>query len=199
MSKMRDRYFKGYVKEKQLTGKRGKYKTSYVYHGNYYYWKAGPQVIAAHKKLFGVLLTVNILCMAMITLLNTGASRNVYVMAPVLMSVIPLIYEVIGVVQFCRTGDKVREFDFEEINLKLRYASLVNGALLIISAIMALVWLCLSEEKLSFALLCFMELVPAACSIVIYIKHKKLGTILTEEGDYGDIEDETYTHVEDEN
>lgn len=198
MSKMRDRYFKGYIKEKQLTGKSGRYKTAYVYHGNYYYWRAEPQIIAAYKKLFAVLLAVNIVCMVIIALLNTGASRNIYVMAPVLVSVIPLIYEAIGVIQFCRTGNKVREFDFEEINLKLRYASLANGALLAVAIVMALAWLCLSEEPLNFAFLALIELIPAVCSITIYIKHKRLGTSLTEEGDYGDIEDETYTHIDDE-
>lgn len=190
MSKIRDRYFKGYVKEKELVGEKGKYKTRYVYHGNYYYWKAGKDVIRLRKKLYGVLTAVNLVIMFALTIIDSEASRNTYVMIPVLAAIVPLIYEVIGFMQFSRTGDKVREFDFEEINIKLRYASLAYSTLMAAAAVISLVWLFFADDRWSFVLTAFLGLVCSASSLVIYIKHRRLGSMLVEEGDYGDIEDE---------
>ncbi|MDE6998359.1 MAG: hypothetical protein K2P04_10870 [Oscillospiraceae bacterium] len=190
MSKMQDRYFKGYVKEKRLMGETGKYQTSYVYHGDYYYWKAGPGAAAHYKKLFGALTAVNLAVMLAISLLNSQASRSAYVMAPVVLALIPLVYQVIGVVQFVRTGDKVREFDFEEINKKLRFASLGNGGLMALAAVLAVVWACFSVEKWSFVLLAVLDLAGSACALAIHVRYKSLGAVLTEEGDYRDIKDE---------
>lgn len=190
MSKMRDRYFKGYVRENRLVGETGKYQSSYVYHGDYYYWRADRSAVARCKRLFGILTASDLALLLAISLLNSQASRNPYIMTPVLLALVPLACQIIGVVQFIRTEDKVREFDFEEINRKLRYASLGTGGCMAAAALLALVWTFFSEEKSGFLLLAVLDLAAAVCAAVVHIRHRSLGAVLTEEGDYRDIQDE---------
>ena len=191
MAGMRDRYFKGYVKEKRLIRETGKYQVTYVYHGDYYYWRAERQAVARCKRLFGVLTASDLALLLAISLLDSQASRSPYVMAPAVLALIPMVYQLIGTVQFIRTGEKVREFDFEEINRKLKYASLGTGGFLAAGAVLALAWTFFTGEKEGFALLAALELAAAACAAAIHIRHRSLGAVLTEEGDYRDIKDES--------
>ncbi len=191
MAKMRDRYFKGYVKEMVPTGKEGKYKATYVYHGNYYYWRASHERIKGLKGLFAALLLVDMAVFFAAVSAGGAAAKTGLLMIPALLSLIPLLYEIIGVVQFCRTKDKVREFDFEEMNVKLRYSTLVRGAMLAAGAAAAVVWSFFAQEALSYLLMALELAVSAACALTIHVIHRPLGTALVEEGDYGDIKDES--------
>lgn len=189
MAGMRDKYFKGYVKEKRPVGKNGKLKTVYVYHGNYFYWQVSRKTIGQYKWLFGAFTVVGLALMLAISLLNSQASRNVVVMIPVLLALIPLVFQVIGVVQFIRTKEKVPEFDFNEINLKLRYATLINGGLMAVTGVMALVWMFFAGAGQGFGLLGALAAVAAACALVLYFRQKTLGSVMTEKGDYDKIQD----------
>ena len=189
----RERYFKGYVMEKTPTDREGKYKTEYVYHGNYYYWKADQLTIRRLKRLFPVMLLADASVFFTALVMDTAVNRVPVVIGVVLLSLIPLVYEAIGVVQFCMTKERVREFEFDEINLKLRYAPLIRGAILAVSAPLALIWGLVTKGGSSFSFAAFCLAFSAGCCFVIWSEHRRLRPVLTEEGDYGDIEDETYS------
>ena len=191
MAKMRERYFKGYVKEMVPTGKPGKFRATYVYHGNYYYWREGVAHIRKLKLLYPALLLLDLALYFPTALADWESNRAVPLMAAVLASLIPLFYEAEGLIRFCAAGEKLREFVFDEINQRLRFAPLIRGICLLSGAAVALVWCFFAEEPKPYLLSALTLAVSGACGLAISLLHRKLRSVLVEEGDYGDIEDQS--------
>lgn len=189
----RDRYFKGYVIEKSPGKKPGKYRKVYVYHGDYYYWCATQVEIAALKIRYLILLLADTAMFLVVMGWNSRATQSAWPMLAGLLSLIPLFSEIIAVVQFMCTEDKVREFEFEELNTRVRWSTLLRGIALLMGCLLSVIWAFLTHVWKGFLLLAFAYFFCAGCSLAIYCKHRTLGARLVEEGDYGDIVDETYT------
>ncbi len=189
----RDRYFKGYVVEKSPGKKPGKFKKVYVYHGDYYYWRVTQAEMAKLRLRYLVFLLADMAIFFLAAGADSRASRSTWTMVAALLSLIPLLSEIIAMIQLFGTEDKVREFEFNELNTRIRWSTFLRGVILAAGSVLAVIWAFITREWTAFLLLAAAFLLCAGCSLAIYFSHRSLGSKLVEEGDYGDIVDETYS------
>lgn len=186
MSKYRDRYFKDVTVEKRTVPGRKRPCKVYLYHGDFYYWDRPVKTIRRYKWVYALLFCLNVALYLMATVRDTGANREKYLSVPILLAAAALIYGLYAVVHFCMAGEKIREFDFQEINTKLLGAAISSAVLQLAGAGMS-VFYALSRRTTDGYLVLAVELAACgACALTVFLLHRRLGTVLVEEGEGAD-------------
>lgn len=130
--------------EEPCDNKRG-FKIRYVYIGLWYVWNLPKERIQTAKRLMGLACVFSVLLFLLGSLADSSLNYYRFVEFPGLLSIVALLYEGIGVVQFCAAKEKMTEMDFHDIQTKLLIAPLLHGALLA-CAVLAAVWKLFSME-----------------------------------------------------
>ncbi len=135
-SNRRRRYWsEHYVPETRTVPGKKKPKTVYRYIGDWF------RFTQAKEKLRKTRIALVILQVAVIAVYLFGGMRNSYlnlmmwVAAPSLFSILPLVYEVIGTVQFCTAKEYMTEQNFRDIHSELSVATLIHAALMAVTAV----------------------------------------------------------------
>lgn len=181
MSKWRDEYFQEYTVEKEILPS-GRKRRLYVYHGNYYFWRE-PEKVSSLKKEYAGLFALNLVVYFLTTLGNTQPSHTKYLAVPALLALIAMMFELYAIVQFCMVKEKVREFEFNDLNTKLLGSTVSNAALTSAAGIVSLYYAALTSLWLPYALTAIGFSVCAGCAIAVYRLHKSLHPVLVEEGE----------------
>lgn len=186
MSKYRDRYFKDVTVEEQSVPGRKRPRRVYLYHGDFYYWDRPVKTIRRYKWIYAALFCLNAVLYLLAAIRDTGANRAKYLSVPVLLTAAALMYGLYAIVHFCMAGEKLREFDFQEINTKLLGAAVSSAVLQFAGAAMSLYY-ALSDRTASgyFALAAELA-VCGGCALTVFLMHRRLGSVLLEEGEGAD-------------
>lgn len=108
-------YFEGYVKEEKVDPKTGKKKTEYRYAGDYYIFQVEKEKFQEFKVSSAVLTLAATILFIISCALGSEASITVYVGVPELISLIPLCYQIIGLIGLLKNGSPkmtIREYTF---------------------------------------------------------------------------------------
>lgn len=111
------------------------FKIKYVYTGPWYMWRVSAEEKKRNKRVIGALCVLDILFFAVAGLMPGSLNTVKWVEIPGLFSLIPLIYEIIGVVFFCLAKEKIQQLDFKRIKLFLGASPMIRGAFTATTAI----------------------------------------------------------------
>ena len=128
MSSLRQRFEENYVAVDVSEGEKVKIK--YIYYGPWYMWDIPKERVKHGKYMLCFLCILNIVLFAAGSLRETRLNAAVAIEVPCILSLITLMFEIIGIIQFCATGDRFTRMLFHDINMKLRIAPVVHAALL---------------------------------------------------------------------
>ena len=107
------------------------YKIEYVYIGKWYGWKEDRAVVRHVKAAAAAALILSVLLYLYAALLNVPLNWSKLVSMMGLLSLAPLLFLVIGMVQFLVSREKFTEQDYKDMNVKLHVAPVLHGGLLL--------------------------------------------------------------------
>jgi|GEM_PF-982411 len=174
MKSYREQFVEHYIKvEEPYDNKKG-YKTKYVYCGPWYMWNVAPHMLIRKKCTLGVAGAINLFLFILCAVQYADVNRALLVETPATLSVIALIFEALGIVQFCAAKSRITESSFQDIGMKLRIAPLAHALLLFLTAafgIYYLLYVAFTRVSL-FVLTGFV--VCAGLSLFIYREYRSL-------------------------
>ena len=110
------------------------FKIKYVYSGPWYIWRTEPEEIQKSKVVIGILCLLDMILFAAAGLMPGSVNTVKWVEIPGLFSLLALVYEITGVVAFCRSKEKMLQPDFRRIKTYLGAAPVVRGVLTLATA-----------------------------------------------------------------
>lgn len=113
--------------------KRG-YKVAYIYYKPWYAWGRSEEAVKKAKAFFTMVLALQLLLFFGASLQRDGINFEASVGIPLVFSACALIFEILGVVQFCAVKNKTTEQNYYDIDKKLRLSTAVYGCLLYTAA-----------------------------------------------------------------
>ena len=119
------------------SNKRG-FKISYQYVGKWYAWRESPGEVAKVKRYITTTLIVSIVLYLAAAIENASVNWSRWVSMLGLLSLAPLIFLIIGTVQFLLSKDKMKEESLKDFLAKLKIAPVFHGGLLAACGIVSL-------------------------------------------------------------
>ena len=149
-------------------------KIRYVYIGPWYVWNAPRQQIQTTKRLIGLACVFSVLIFLLGSVADSPLNYARYVELPGSLSLAALVFEVVGVVQFCAAGKKMTNMDFDDIRRKLLIAPLLHALLLFWAVIAALIQLAGRDVTLMDAIVPLCFFFSGALSGLIFLYYRSL-------------------------
>lgn len=184
MSKWRDKYFQEYTVEQEIQ-ENGHRKRVYLYHGNYYYWRK-PEQVHRNKSLYCALFLFDLISYFATTMANSIPNQAKLIAVPALLALISMMFELYAILSFCFSKEKIREFEFEDLNLKLLGSTMSNFILMAAACVLCIYYAVWQGPWLPYTVAAIGYGVCAGCAFVVYYLHKKLRPVMVEEGEGAD-------------
>ena len=172
MPGFRKRFFENFTEESVPRAGRKGCRKVYTYRGNWYRWDATPTQLAGHKVAYVCCLVCGAAVYGLTSMQPAAANAYTLVAAPSLLSLVTLLYQALGVAEFCLAKEYMTVLDFEDLRKKLTAAPLLH-ALLLLVACGASCWAYLRVGGFS-ALIPAGYLVCAVLSGCIFFLHRRL-------------------------
>ncbi|MGN0976943.1 MAG: hypothetical protein ACI4PH_02705 [Faecousia sp.] len=149
-------------------------KIHYVYIGPWYVWNTPRERIQTAKRLISLACVFSVLIFFLGSVADSPLNYARYVEFPGSLSLAALIFEVIGVVQFCAAREKMTNMDFDDIRRKLLIAPPLHGLLLFWAVIAALIQLAGRDVTLMDAIVPLCFFLSGALSVLIFLYYRSL-------------------------
>ena len=159
--------------EEPCDNKKG-FKMNYVYIGPWYVWNVPGERISAMKRLIGVMCVFSVILFVSGSLLESFLNCSRYVELFGILSVVALLYEVIGVIQFCAAKERMTNMDFEDIKNKMIIAPLLHAVLLFCAAAAAVWQLIGNRFDLTDVVVVVCYLLSGLLSLLIFACYRSL-------------------------
>lgn len=127
------RYFENFKAETVPCNNRKGQRVVYTYRGDWYRWDASPTQLAGHKVAYVCCLLCGLAVYVLTAMRPAAANACTLVAAPSLLSLVALLYEVLGVAEFCFAKEYMTVLDFEDLHKKLTAAPLLHAILLLVA------------------------------------------------------------------
>lgn len=150
------------------------FRIRYVYISPWYVWNAPKARIDTAKRLIGLACVFSVLIFLLGSLADSFLNYSRYVEFPGSLSIAALVFEVVGVVQFCAAKEKMTNMDFQDIRAKMLIAPLAHGLLLFWAVIAALVQLAGHAVTLMDAIVPLCFFFSGLLSIMIFLYYRSL-------------------------
>lgn len=131
MKTYRSKFEENYRAIKEPSHNKKGFKMTYVYVGPWYVWNVPKTRVQTVKRLTGAACLLSVILFGSGSLLDSFLNCSRYVEFFGILSVAALLYEVIGVIQFCTAKEQMTNMDFEDIKNKMMIAPLLHAALLL--------------------------------------------------------------------
>lgn len=161
------KYFeKNYTAVKEPCGNRKGFKIVYHYCGPWYFWK-----IEHMERCKGMLLAAGLLNAAAYVMASIQYAEINMVpcfFVPAVLALIPLMFEEIGILQFCWHRGKLTEYDFFDIRKKLTIAPVFHVAVMAAAIGAGLYYLAAASFSLKSLAVVLVYLFCAGTSLVVF-------------------------------
>lgn len=138
MKSLRESFLEDYRPVGKEKPGSGKAKIKYIYIGPWYMWTTSRGDVSFLKKTIATRCLLAILAFAFAGLQRAELNMSLFVMVPGTLSIIALMYETIGVLQFYLSKERMKRHDFQAIDKKLGLFPLAHALLLFVTASAAL-------------------------------------------------------------
>lgn len=130
MNTYRNRFEENYRAIEEPSNNKKGFKMRYVYIGPWYVWNVPEARVRTVKRLIGAACIFSVILFGSGSLLESFLNCSRYVELFGILSVAALLYEGIGVIQFCAAKERMTNMDFEDIQNKMTIAPLLHAVLL---------------------------------------------------------------------
>lgn len=114
------------------------YRIRYIYISPWYVWNAPKVRIDTAKRLMGLACVFSVVIFFLGSMADSFLNYARYVELPGMLSIAALVFDVVGVAQFCAAKEKMTNMDFQDIRTKLLIAPLMHALLLFWAVVAAL-------------------------------------------------------------
>lgn len=156
----------------ELANNRKGYKIRYVYYGPWYSWEV--ERLKGNKFLIAAACVLGLCFFLLGNCVGTNVNRSAFVGIPANLSIAVFVFEVLGVIQFCAAKAKVTKPDYQDINMKLRAATLIRATMLLVAVIGCIVTTIVNRLAWDELFSAFGYLLSALCSVFIYVRYKDI-------------------------
>ena len=174
MKNFREKFEANYVAVQEPCSNRKGFKTVYHYCGPWYSWKLTSEQRRNSKLFIGIAGMLNAVFYILFSILQAEINLVIYFVVPATLSLIALIFEELGIVQFCIQKEKMTEIDFESIAGKIKIASPIHAVLLVGAILSGVYYLIVESFTGGSLLVIFGYTVCVVLSIYIFGKYKSI-------------------------
>ncbi len=153
---MRERFEENYTAVQKPCDSRRKFKIAYQYTGPWYRWNAPARTLRRMKKKVAAAGAAVLFFFSLGSLQFVESNYSVFVAAPSSLSLIALLYECIGIVQFYFAKEQMTTFLYHGINSKLRLAPLIHSVLMgvaVLGCLYQMIWQQPGPDAVSYVVL----------------------------------------------
>lgn len=169
-----ERFEEDYVAVQEPCSNRKGFKVRYVYYGPWYLWKLEPEDHRKVKKRIGTACILGAVLFLISALQYSAVNTSILTSAAGALSLVPFLFEVIGVVHFCTAGERMTRPDYQDINWKLRVAAPMHGALVFVTAVSGLFYSLYTGLTLKAVLISAGYFLASVCIFDIYVTYRQL-------------------------
>lgn len=163
-----------YIAVKEPFNNRRGYKTKYVYYGPWYMWDVSPHELKQKKCILCFACVINVVIFIFCATRYAQVNSVLLVETPATLSVIALMFEAVGIAQFCLAKPQMTQSGYQDINNKLRIAPLAHSILLLLTVIFGVYYLIRTSFSWISLLVLLGFAVCAGLSVMIYGKYRLL-------------------------
>lgn len=159
--------------DKPCNNKNG-FRIEYIYFAPWYLWDISPQSLLPYKYSIGAACLLNVIIFFVASIQKTSLNYSFLVEVPATISLAALIFEVLGVIQFCASKKRMNKPEYEGIDFKLRTSPLLHALLLVLTVLACLYRLIIiSFDSLSF-FVTIGYLVCAGMSTFVFLRYRTI-------------------------
>lgn len=171
----RDRYFSDNEAVKVAANNRKGYRIIYRYVGLWKSWESASGSLKRQKAFIGLAELVGLCLYLGCAMVDAPVNRSHIASGLGILSIIPWLLELSGVIRFLLAKEYVRDLSMDEINSSIRYGCCLRAVLVVSSGLAGMGSCLLSQDAgLRDALLLAGILISAALSFVIWRLYRKL-------------------------
>lgn len=172
MKTPQERFEENYMPVPEPKNNRKGFKIRYVYYGAWYSWDADR--LKRNKILIAAACVLGLVFFLLGNCTGANANRSAFVGIPANLSIAVFVFEVLGVIQFCAAKEKVTKPDYQDINMKLRAATLIRAFMLLVAGIGCIITTIVNRLAWNELLSALGYLLSALCSVFIYVHYKRI-------------------------
>lgn len=174
MKTYRSKFEENYRAIKEPCNNRKGFRMNYVYIGPWYVWNVPRARVQTVKRLIGAACLFSVILFGSGSLLDSFLNCSRYVELFGILSVAALLYEVIGVIQFCAVKEQMTNMDFEDIKNKMMIAPLLHAALLLGAVTAAVCQLIGKSFDLTDVVVVLCYFLSGLLSVLIFVCYRSL-------------------------
>lgn len=174
MQTFREKFEANYVAVREPCSNRKGFKMVYRYCGPWYFWRLTSKQRKRCKLFLGTAGVLNAALYILFSILYAEINMVIYFTVPAALSLIALMFEELGIVQFCFQKEKMTEIDFESIAGKIKVAAPIHAALLAVTILSGIFYLTAKSFTVLSLLVILGYAVCAALSVSIFWKYKSI-------------------------
>ncbi|MBR0164107.1 MAG: hypothetical protein IJQ12_05480 [Lachnospiraceae bacterium] len=164
-----DTYYKA---EKVPYHNRRGYRMRYIYTGPWYYYGQGDNILRTTKIRMAAFFVSSVLCYLAAALRHAYVNYDRYVSLFGTLALAAVVFELVGVVQFLFIREKTTIINYRDVDMKLRIAPLMYAALMLLTFLMALRYLLISDGAGSAYVIPVMYFLSGVLAVAVYLTYR---------------------------
>lgn len=174
MKTLRESFEENYIAIKKPCANKKGFKIEYVYYGPWYMWDISKTALLRTKRNIGVLCVLNIAFLCVASLQDSPINYSLLVEIPGVLSLLALMFQIIGIVQFICSKEKMTRYTYNDINIKMGVAVPFHAFFMTLSSVGGLCVLG-KDDRLMFSITAICGYAMCAViAILIYKQYKKV-------------------------
>jgi hypothetical protein len=149
-------------------------KKALIYTGTWIRWKLSLRKMKTLKNVYLGFLIINITVFLFSGLQYHPVNELWFISIPALISLVPLLLEIIGIIQFLFLKKTVASFDYKEIHKRIYFGSLFHSIFLLLTVGACIVAIAQIGASLNALAITSGYLSCSICSGIVFFLHQRL-------------------------
>ena len=150
------------------------FKIRYVYYKPWHIWDLSHRDIKIKKRLIGSLFLFSLLFFIISSAQYTKINFDRVVGIATMLSVCALLFEALGVIQFCVSKNRTTEHNYFDTTRKIMFATILHASLLLIAAAGSITCMMTNGFSVSGTMVTCGYCVSAALAIVLRAQYRSI-------------------------
>ena len=146
----------------------------YIYFAPWYCYNLTETEILREKRICGALALLSTVLFFAVSLTPSHLNYSIYVELPATLSLAALVFEILGVVQFCASKRRMTQMTYRDIEFKMKLSPVFHGLLLLITGICCLLHMLTVSYVGGDEVIVLGYFLSAALSLSITLRFRKI-------------------------
>ena len=172
MKTLRETFEENYMAVEEPCNNKKGFRIRYVYTGVWYGW--GAEDMRRRKRLLAALCACGVSLLLLGGMIDSPLNAAGIVQIPAMLALAAAVFEAFGVIQFCAAKERISKMDFDDVNTKLRAASLLHAALLWFAAAAGAFLLVTGDYGWRDAAVPLLFCLSAVSAFILWLRYREL-------------------------